>query len=539
MFQHKSLFNLVKDLFKWIEGLGRSVTVRVQSEGERNFDLGGVQKKFLIRCQISRSKTFYIAFQHKSHFNLVKDLFKWIEGLGRSVTVRVQSEGERIFDLGGIRKKYLIRCQISRSKTRFIVFQHKSPFNLVKDLFKWIEGLGRSVTVRVQSEGERIFDLGGIRKEYLIRCQISCSKTLYIVFQHKSLFNLVKDLFKWIEGLGRSVTVRVQSEGERIFDLGGIRKKYLIRCQTSRSKTFYIAFQHKSLFNLVKDLFKWIEGLGRSVNVRVQSEGERIFDLCGIWKKYLIRCQISRSKTRYIVFQHKSFFNLVKDLFKWIEGLGRSVTVRVQSEGERIFDLGGIRKEYLIRCQISRSKTLYIVFQHKPLFNLVKFLFKWIEGLGRSVTVRVQSEGERIFDLGGIRKKYLIRCQTSRSKTFYIAFQHKSLFNLVKDLFKWIEGLGRSVTVRVQSEGERIFDLGGIRKKYLIRRQISRSKTRYIVFQHKSLFNLVKDLFKWIEVLGRSVSVQIQSEGERIFDLSGIRKEYLIRCQISRSKRAI
>ena len=250
---------------------------------------------------------------------------------------------------------------MSGSKTRYIEFQHKSLFNLVKDLFKWIEGLGRSVTVQVQSEGEKFFDLGGIRKEYLIRCQISRSKTLYIVFQHKSLFNLVKDLFKWIEGLGRSVTVRVQSEKERIFDLGGIRKKYLIRCQISRSKTRYIVFQHKSLFNLVKDLFKWIEGLGRSVTDRVQSEGERIFDLGGIRKEYLIRCQISRSKTLYIVFQHKSLFNLVKHLFKWIEGLARSVTVRVQSEGERIFDIGGIRKEYLIRCQISRSKTLYII----------------------------------------------------------------------------------------------------------------------------------------------------------------------------------
>ena len=480
----------------------------------KNFGLGGIRKKYLIRCQISRSKTLYIVFQHKSIFNLVKDLFKWIEGLGRSVTVRVQSEGERIFDLGGIRKKYLIRCQISRSKTLYIVFQHKSLFNLVKDLFKWIEGLGRSVTVRVQSEGERIFDLGGIRKKYLIRCQFSRSKTLYIVFQHKSLFNLVKDLFKWIEGLVRSVTVRVQSEGERIFDLGGIRKKYLIRCQISRSKTRYIVFQHKSLFNLVKDLFKWIEGLGRSVAVRVQSEGERIFDLVGTRQKYLIRCQISRSKTRYIVFQHKSLFNLVMDLFKWIEDLVRSVSVQVQSEGERIFDLGGIRKKYLIRCQISRSKTLYIVFQYKSLFNLVKDLFKWIEGLGRSVTVRVQSEGERIFDLGGVRKKYLIRCQISRSKTLYIVFQHKSLFNLVKDLFKWIEGQGRSVTVRVQSEGERIFDLVGIRQKYLIRCQISRSKTRYIVFQHKSLFNLVMDLFKWIEDLVRSVSVRVQFEGK-------------------------
>ena len=270
--------------------------------------------------------------------------------------------GGKNFGIRWYKKKYLIRCQFSRSKTLYIVFQLKSLFNLVKDLFKWIEGLGRSVTVRVQSEGERIFDLGGIRKKYLIRCQISRSKTLYIVFQHKWLFNLVKDLFKWIEGLGRSVTVRVQSEGERIFDLGGIRTEYLIRCQISRSKTLYIVFQHRSLFNLVKDLFKWIEGLGRSVTVRVQSERERIFDLGGIPKEYLIRCQISRSKTLYIVFQHEWLFNLVKDLFKWIEGLGRSVTVRVQSEAERFFDLGGIRKEYLIRCQISRSKTLYIVF---------------------------------------------------------------------------------------------------------------------------------------------------------------------------------
>ena len=297
------------------------------------------------------------------------------------------------------------------------------------------------------------------------------------MFQHKLLFSLVKDLFKWIEGLGRSVTVQVQSESEIIFDIGGIRKKYSIRCQTSRKKTRYIVFQHKLVFNLVKNLFKWVEGLGRSVTVQVKSESEIIFDLGGIRKKYSIRCQISRSKTRFIVFQHKLLFNLVKDLFKWIEGLGRSVTVQVQSESEIIFDLGGIRKKYSIRCQISRSKTRYIVFQHKLLFNLVKDLFKWIEGLGRSVTVQVKSESEIIFDLGGIRKKYSIRCQISRSKTRFIVFQHKLLFNLVKDLFKWIEGLGRSVTVQVHSESEIIFDLGGIRKS-----------TRYVVkFRAKEL----------------------------------------------------
>ena len=527
MFQHKLLFNLVKDLFKTIEGLGRSVTVWVQSERERIFDLGCIRKKYSVSCQVSLSKTRYIVFQHKLLFNLVKDLFKWIEGLGRSVTVRVQYERERIFDLGGIRKKYSIRCQISLSKTRYIVFQHKLLCNLVKDLFKTIEGLGRSVTVWGQSERERIFDLGCIRKRYSVSCQISLSKTRYIVFQHKLLFNLVKDLFKWIEGLGRSVTVRVQYERERIFDLGGIRKKYSIRCQISRSKTRYIVFQHKLLFNLVKDLFKWIESLGRSVTARVQSERERISNPGCIRKKYSVSCQISLSKTRYIVFQHKLLFNLVKDLFKTIEGLGRSVTARVQSERERIFELGCIRKKYSIRCQISLSKTRYIVFQHKLLFNLVKDLFKWIEGLGRSVTVRVQCERERIFDLGGIQKKYSIRCQISLSKTRYLVFQHKLLCNLVKDLFKTIEGLGKSVTVWVQSERERIFDPGCIRKKYSIRCQISRSKTRYMVFQHKLLFNLVKDLFKWIEGLGRSVTVRVQYERERIFDLGGIRKKLL------------
>ena len=296
------------------------------------------------------------------------------------------------------------------------------------------------------------------------------------MFQHKLVFNLVKDLLKWIEGLGRSVTVWVQSERENFFDLDGIRKKYSIRCQISRSKNRYIVFQHKLLFKLVKDLFKWIEGLERSVKVRVQSGSERIFDLGGIRKKYSIRCQISRSKNRYKVFQHKLVFNLVKDLLKWIKGLGRRVTVQVQSERENFFDLGGIRKKYSIR-QISRSKNRYIVFQHKLVFNLVKDLLKWIEGLGRSVTVWVQSERENFFDLGGIRKKYSIRCQISRSRNRYIVFQHKLLFNLVKGLFKWIEGLGRSVTVRVQSDRERIFDLVGIQKS-----------TRYVVkFRAKKL----------------------------------------------------
>ena len=151
-------------------------------------------------------------------------------------------------------------------------------------------------------------------------------------------------------------------------------------------------------------------------------------------KKYTICCQNSRSKTRYIVFQRKLLFNLFKDLFKWIEGLGRSVTVRVQSERERKFDLGCIRKStrYVVKF---RAQELAIVFQHKLIFNLVKDLFKSVEGLGRSVNVRVQSERERNFDLGCIRKstRYVVKF---RAQKLAIVFQHKLLFNLVKDLFK-------------------------------------------------------------------------------------------------------
>ena len=173
--------------------------------GAKNFWPRWYTKKSTLYVVKFRAQKLAIWCFNKSLLNLVKDLFKWIEGLRRIVTVRVQSEGQRIFDLGGIRKKYSIRCQISRSKTSYMVFQHKSLLNLVKDLFKWIEGLRRSVTDRVQSEGQRIFDLGGIRKKYSVRCQISRSKISYMVFQHKSLLNLLKDLFNWIEGLRRSV----------------------------------------------------------------------------------------------------------------------------------------------------------------------------------------------------------------------------------------------------------------------------------------------------------------------------------------------
>ena len=50
----------------------------------------------------------------------------------------------------------------------------------------------------VGSNREVIFDLGGLRKKYTIRCQISCSKNMLVQFHNKCLcsFDLNKSLTK-------------------------------------------------------------------------------------------------------------------------------------------------------------------------------------------------------------------------------------------------------------------------------------------------------------------------------------------------------
>ena len=58
-------------------------------------------------------------------------------------------------------------------------------------------------------------------------------------------------------------------------------------------------------------------------------------------------------------------------------------------------------------------------------------------------------------------------------------------FSLVKDLFKWIEVLSMSVIILVGSEAEIISDTGDLRKKYLARGQISSSKNTLVQFHEK------------------------------------------------------
>ena len=64
------------------------------------------------------------------------------------------------------------------------------------------------------------------------------------------IFNIAEDLFKFFEGLCRSVLVVVGSTGGLIFDLAGLRKKkYLIRCQNLSSKVILVRF-HKKRFSI-------------------------------------------------------------------------------------------------------------------------------------------------------------------------------------------------------------------------------------------------------------------------------------------------
>ena len=67
------------------------------------------------------------------------------------------------------------------------------------------------------------------------------------------IFSIVKDLFKRFEGLCRIVIVLVGSTGRLIVDLGGLRKKYLIRCQNSSSNVILCVF--------IKSDFQYSQGL--------------------------------------------------------------------------------------------------------------------------------------------------------------------------------------------------------------------------------------------------------------------------------------
>ena len=81
----------------------------------------------------------------------------------------------------------------------------------------------------------------------------------------KGIFQSSQGLVQMKWGLKTSACFPVSSEMKRIFDLDCLRKTYLSCCQTLRSKNCRYAVARKVFFNLVKELFKWNEGLSGSV----------------------------------------------------------------------------------------------------------------------------------------------------------------------------------------------------------------------------------------------------------------------------------
>ena len=58
-------------------------------------------------------------------------------------------------------------------------------------------------------------------------------------------FSLVKDLFKWIEVLSRSVIILVGSEAEIVSNIGDLRKKLLNTLSNFELKNTLVQFHEK------------------------------------------------------------------------------------------------------------------------------------------------------------------------------------------------------------------------------------------------------------------------------------------------------
>ena len=127
-------------------------------------------------------------------------------------------------------------------------------------------------------------------------------------------FNIVKDLFKSYDVLRRSGKVQLSSNGKRIFVPGGLRKKYLARCQILRSKYYLHTVYQKVFFNIVKDLLKSFDVLSRSGKVQLSSNGRKNF--CSRWSEKKVLSTLSDFALKIL-----SSYSLSKSVFQYSEGL--------------------------------------------------------------------------------------------------------------------------------------------------------------------------------------------------------------------------
>ena len=112
------------------------------------------------------------------------------------------------------------------------------------------------------------------------------------------------------------------------------------------------------------------------------------------------------------------FLSIKKDLFRSFGVLRRRGEIETGSTQAGFVVLGGLRKKYLARCQILRSKYYLYTVQQKVFFSIRKNLFKSFELLRRREKIQTGSIQEGFAVLGGLRKKYLARCQILRSKYY-------------------------------------------------------------------------------------------------------------------------
>ena len=191
----------------------------------------------------------------------------------------------------------------------------------MEDLLNQFDGLRRSVNIGIESENEWVFDLDCLTK--------------------------------------RIVNIGTESEEVWVIDSAGLRKRQLICCWISSSKNSFIAFQHKLFFHPVNDLFSYFEDPRRSVNIAIESENKWNFDpACFLKKNWLIRCQMSSSKSLWVLIQHKSFLNIAVKIFNLFNGLWRSFNIGKKSESQWIFDLAHLRKISVVK---NSSSKLYVV----------------------------------------------------------------------------------------------------------------------------------------------------------------------------------
>ena len=123
------------------------------------------QKKVLNKLPDFELKNYYCAFSWKVIFSIVRDLLNWIAGLPKTVIVLVGSERWLIVDLACMRKRRLNTLPDFELKNYSLAFSWKVIISIVKDFFKWLEGLRRIFIVFVGSERELNVDLAGLRKK--------------------------------------------------------------------------------------------------------------------------------------------------------------------------------------------------------------------------------------------------------------------------------------------------------------------------------------------------------------------------------------